>query len=207
MPFVFNGATRTITEQALPGNPAIAEYDVLVDLWSAAENWWGTDDNQKYRFPFRLSGGGKRFVDGLGNQQYAPADIYLQNQEDMDWRIVPANYAHIVRLRAANLFAEDASLPLYRLTGLTASVIVEPSFSDIQTSYLVASGGGGGGGFTASDRALLQRLYALTGFQAGISVTAKAPTESAAGYRQTSDGLQQSWTLNPDGSETLNPET
>jgi hypothetical protein len=144
MPFIFDGPTRTITEQALPGSPIIATYDVLRDLWSAGEIWWGESDNLKYRFPFRQSGGGRRFVDLLGNQVYATADIYLQNQNGMNWRIVPADYHHVIRFSGANLFGEDAGLPIYELNGLSNPVIIEPQFSDIQTSYLVNQGGGGG---------------------------------------------------------------
>lgn len=143
MAFIFDGITRTITEQALPGNPPIATYDVLRDLWSAGEDWWYTSDNQKYAFPFRLAGGGLRFVDDLGNEIYATADIFLQNQSGQNWRIIPANYQHIVRFSGANLFAENRSLPIYNLSSLTSSVIIEPTLSDVQTSYLISSTGSG----------------------------------------------------------------
>lgn len=139
MPFIFNGILRTITEQALPGNPAIARYNVLRDLYSAGVDWW--DSNSFYEFPFRLEGGGFRFLDSLGNAVYATADLFLQNQVGMGWRIVPANYPHQIEFSGANLLAENPTFSLWDFSSLTAQVVVIPTFSDINTGYATSTGG------------------------------------------------------------------
>jgi len=52
----------------------------------------------------------------------------------------------------------------------------------------------------------LQVLYELSGFAPGVDVTAKPPNSATPGYRATSTGRNQTWVLNPDGTETLSPD-
>lgn len=146
MPFTFDGSTRTITEVALPGNPAIASYDVLTDLFSPACEWWQA---YPFNFPFRQEGGGFRQNDNQGNPTYATVDLYLQNQAGEDWRIKFADYStpwgyRVVRLSGANLLAEDPNLALYNLAGMVNPVVVIPELSNVQSGYFLSTEGGSG---------------------------------------------------------------
>jgi len=144
MAFLFDGLAKTITEERQAGDPPLAEYSILQDLYIAAATWWHTGDNQKWSFPFRISGGGFRRLDSEGNELFATADIFLQNQAGAGWRLVAANYEHEIRFSSANLFREDAGLAMWDLDLTTADVIVEFEQSDVNTVIKTAGEAGTG---------------------------------------------------------------
>lgn len=181
MSFVVNGATRTITEQAQAGNPPLVEYSLLSDLYVDVADWHL--QNLNYRFPLRQIGGDLRYLDNLGNPVFSTIDIFLQNQADEDWRLVPANYPHTIVLSGANLLEEDSSLPLWDFSGLTSQVIVIPRFSDLQVGYQI-SGSSGGGGLT------VQQDQKLT-TAANVSGRLNALIENVDGDRFTAKALEQ----------------
>lgn len=142
MAFTFDGPTRTITEQPVAGNPELVEYNVLRDVYREALDWWHADENSRWAFPFRIEGGSFRFLDDLGNPTYATLDLYLQNQVGMNWRFIPNDYQHEIRWSGANVYRQDRTLPLWDFSGTASNILVEATFSDINTGYQVSATGG-----------------------------------------------------------------
>ncbi|MFQ6062619.1 MAG: hypothetical protein ACE5J9_05530 [Methanosarcinales archaeon] len=115
----FDGDNRLIIV-----NSGVTSLDVEVDLYSDGKEDWKTDpDLKKLRFPFRVIGG-----DPLGAGLNAGAYFFLQNQAGADWRIRPQEADHELVI-TGNLYAEDASLPIFvpTLGDYTVTIRLETS--------------------------------------------------------------------------------
>ncbi len=141
---IFDGVNLTIQL------PAIGDFDVQRDLYSAWKRWVALSDNAKFVPAFATVGGDEISV----GQQVAP---YFFCRNDLGWRIkMPDADGEIIL--SGNLFPRDSTQGLYEQSpGFDAFLRL-----DVSSKAIVVDGGGTGDcGLTPEQEAILNLIPGL----------------------------------------------
>jgi hypothetical protein len=128
MAFIFDGPSRIISL-----TPGTTELD-LIALWDAWMIWLLTDDNSKYPFALKQSGG--EIID-LAQGIKIPIYLFLQN----NWMIRPQEANHTLTVFGGILIGPDGQDPFIDTLG---TFRVNTRYSQPVQAIAVATGGSGG---------------------------------------------------------------
>lgn len=168
--FIFDGATKTITEPA--GTGALTNFDVARDLYSAWKRWAVIPGNGKWLQAFAVEGGTPIGATGL----FTGTTFILIN----GWKIKPADFDHQVIL-SGNLFSDDG------ITSLPADTASATVFIN---SSVAAQGIATGSGVPAELQAKIEELWQMRGLDVNNPVTVTETEETSGSIEMdiTGDG-------------------